>query len=100
MALNIFALIVMFVVAAVLIWLVVLLGSFPGKIARERKHPQADAITALSWIGLITLGAGWLVAIVWAYSKPLTNSGQLSDLQERVAELEKRGGDTLGEASQ
>jgi hypothetical protein len=99
MALNIFALIVMFVVAAVLIWLVVLLGNFPGKIARERKHPQADAITALSWIGLITLGGAWLIAIVWAYSKPLTNSGQLSDLQQRVAELEKRGSDTPQEAS-
>jgi amino acid transporter len=91
MALNIFALIVMFVVAAVLIWLVVLLGSLPGKIARQREHPQADAITALGWIGIITLGVAWLIAIVWAYSKPLTNSGQLNDLQKRVAELEQRG---------
>ena len=46
MALKIFALIVMFVVAAVLIWLLVILGSLPGKIARKREHPQADAITA------------------------------------------------------
>ena len=94
MALNIFALIVMFVVAAVLIWLLVLLGSLPGKIARKREHPQADAITALGWIGIITMGVAWLIAIVWAYTKPLTNSGQLSELQERVADLEKRGSDS------
>lgn len=99
MALKIFALIVMFVVGAVLIWLVVLLGSFPGKLARERQHPQADAITALGWIGIITLGAAWLIAIVWAYSKPLTNSGQLNDLQERVAKLEKHGDYAVKEAS-
>ena len=99
MALNIFALIVMFVVAAVLIWLLVLLGNLPGKIARERKHPQADAITALGWIGIITMGVAWLIAIVWAYTKPLTNSGQLSELQERVADLEKRGSDTPQEAT-
>ena len=99
MALKIFALIVMFVVAAVLIWLLVLLGSLPGKIARKREHPQADAITALGWIGIITMGVAWLIAIVWAYTKPLTNSGQLSELQERVADLEKRGSDTPQEAT-
>ena len=99
MALNIFALIVMFVVAAVLIWLLVLLGNLPGKIARKREHPQADAITALGWIGIITMGVAWLIAIVWAYTKPLTNSGQLSELQERVADLEKRGSDAPQEAT-
>ena len=99
MALKIFALIVMFVVAAVLIWLLVILGSLPGKIARKREHPQADAITALGWIGIITMGVAWLIAIVWAYTKPLTNSGQLSELQERVADLEKRGSDTPQEAT-
>jgi hypothetical protein len=93
MALKVFALIVMFVVAAVLIWLVVLLGSLPGKIARERKHPQADAITALGWIGIITMGVAWLIAVVWAYSKTPASIGQLSDLQQRVTELEKRGDD-------
>ncbi len=92
MALDIFALIVMFVVAAVVIWLVVILGSFPGNIAREREHPQADAIAALGWIGIITLGVGWLIAIVWAYTKPLASAGQLIELQQRVTELERLGG--------
>ena len=99
MALKIFSLIVMFVVAAVLIWLVVLLGSLPGKIARERQHPQADAITALGWIGIITMGVAWLIAIVWAYSKSPASIGQLSDLQNRVAELEKRESETVQEAT-
>ena len=66
MVLDIFALIVMAVLIVVVIWLVVLLGPLPGKIARERGHPQADAIFVLGWIGLITLGVAWLVALVWA----------------------------------
>jgi len=90
MVLDIFALIVMAVLVAVVIWLVVLLGSLPGKIADERGHRQADAIRALGWIGIITLGAGWLVAIVWAYTKPLPSSESHDDLANRVAELEKK----------
>jgi H+/Cl- antiporter ClcA len=85
MVLDIFALIVMALLIGVVIWLVVLLGNMPGEIARKRNHPQAEAITALGWIGIITLGVGWFVAFVWAYYKPdATDPG----LEERVKELE------------
>ena len=47
MFLDIFALVVIALLIAVVIWLVVLLGSMPGKIARERNHPQADAVTTM-----------------------------------------------------
>lgn len=90
MVLDIFALIVMAVLVAVVIWLVVLLGSLPGKIADERGHRQADAIRALGWIGIITLGAGWLVAIVWAYTKPLPSEVASAELEQRIAELEQK----------
>jgi hypothetical protein len=69
--LDIFALIVMAILLAVVIWLVVLLGSMPGNIAEKRGHPQVDAIKALGWIGLITMGVGWFIAIVWAYTVPM-----------------------------
>ena len=84
MALDIFALIVMMVLVAVAIWLVVLLGPLPGKIARDRDHPQADAIYVLGWIGIITLGVPWLIALVWAYTKPFGDHA----LRERIEELE------------
>ena len=54
-----------------LILIYVELGSLPGKKARERGHPQADAINVLAWIGLLLGGAPWLVALVWAYMRPL-----------------------------
>ena len=100
MALNIFALVVMLVIAAVAIWLIVIVGSLPGKIAREREHPQADSISILGWIGIITLGIGWFVAIVWAYSKPLASAESLHDLQRRIAELENRSDDSAKETVQ
>ena len=85
MFLDIFALIVMGVLLAVVIWLVVLLGSMPGKIAKDRGHPQADAINVLGWIGVITLGLAWPFALVWAYTRSAEASTEA--LREQVAAL-------------
>ena len=56
MFLDIFALIVIGILVGFVIWLVVLLGPMPGNIAKQRGHPQADAVNVLGWIGVITLG--------------------------------------------
>ncbi len=98
MFLDIFALIVMGVLLAVVIWLVVLLGAMPGKIAKDRGHPQADAIKVLGWIGVITLGLAWPFALVWAYIRSVEPNTEA--LREQVAALESelalkvQGGDT------
>jgi hypothetical protein len=49
--------------------LVVFLGSLPGRIARQRGHPQAAAINVAAWLGLVT-GILWLLALIWAFLKP------------------------------
>jgi predicted histidine transporter YuiF (NhaC family) len=94
MILDIFALIVIAILIAVVIWLVVLLGSLPGDIARKRNHPQSDAISALGWIGIITMGVGWLIAMVWAYYKPADHAGSgvdsNEDLRQRIENLENK----------
>lgn len=80
----------MAVLVAVVIWLVVLLGPLPGKIARGRDHPQADAKFVLGWIGLITLGVAWLVALVWAYTRPSSDAAlqaRINDLEDELARL-------------
>lgn len=70
MVMEIFSLIVLLVlvVAALAIW--ALLGMYPGKIARERNHPQADAIAVCGWWGAITLGILTPLAFIWAYTNP------------------------------
>ena len=68
--LDIFALIVLIilVVAVLAIW--AMLGAYPGKIARERNHPQAEAIAVCGWWGALTMGILTPLAFVWAYSNP------------------------------
>ena len=65
-----------FAVLAILITaglaLAFVLGSLPGKIAVSRRHPQADAIRVAGWLGLLTLGLLFPVALIWAYTKPTT----------------------------
>ena len=86
MFLDIFALIVMGILIAVIIIAVVKLGPLPGNIAKKRGHPQADAINVLGWIGIITLGLAWPFALVWAFTR--TTEQQATYLSERVALLE------------
>ena len=63
-----------------LIWLYTVLAKMPGEKARERNHPQAEAINVLGWIGLLLGVAPWLVALVWAYVKTDTaNVAELND---------------------
>jgi H+/Cl- antiporter ClcA len=85
MFLDIFALVVIAILLALVIWLMVMLGNMPGDIARKRQHPQAEAISALGWIGIITMGLGWFVAIVWAYYKP---GAAEADISRRIENLE------------
>ncbi len=85
--LEIFALIVMGVVCAAAIWLLVTIGNIPGNIARAANHPQAEAISVLAWVGLLTAGIGWFVALVWAKMKPITPA---AELEQRVARLEQQ----------
>ena len=85
--LEIFALIVLLVIIVVGIWLIVIIGNVPGNIARAADHPQAEAISYLAWIGLLTLGVGWFMALVWAKAKPFTNN---RELEQRIKTLEEK----------
>jgi hypothetical protein len=86
MVLDIFALIVIGVLIGFVIWLIVKLGPLPGNIASGRGHPQADAIKVLGWVGVITLGLAWPIALIWAYTR--SNEQQAENLNKRVADLE------------
>jgi len=53
---------------------IIKIHTYPGKIARERNHPQEQAIEVTSLLGLIIFPL-WMLALVWAYSNALI--GQL-----------------------
>ena len=89
--LDIFALIVLLVliVAGLAIW--ALLGAYPGKIAKQRNHPQADAIAVCGWGGALTMGILTPLAFIWAYSNPETNLRGVPLVQEEDENPEPEG---------
>ena len=75
---DIFAFVVFAVLLGTLVLLIILLGGLPGRIARNRGHPQAAAVNAAAWISLVTLGALWPIAFVWAFI-PLPSGSSKSE---------------------
>ena len=77
--LDVFALLVLFVllVAVVAVW--VALGMLPGRIARARNHPQADAINVCGWWGVLTMGI--LLPLVVGLAYALEQGNRVDDLQ-------------------
>jgi hypothetical protein len=69
--LDIFALLILLVLLAAAIAAWVILGMLPGRIAHDRNHPQADAITVCGWFGVLTMGLLCPLAFIWAYTRPL-----------------------------
>ena len=98
-----FAWLVFIVIILAAVYVFVALAQLPGKKARERGHPQADAINVAGWIGLFTAGVVWVIAIIWAFMKPVARPYQdeptddeTEALKARVAELEARLAATEG----
>ena len=68
--LDVFALLVLLTLAVAIVAAWVGLGMMPGRIAKQRNHPQADAINICGWWGVITMGLLLPLAFVWAYYDP------------------------------
>jgi len=68
---DVMALVVLFVVPAVVIVLFWIVHVLPEKIAHKRHHPQRDAITTLCLLSLVFGGLLWPLAWIWAYTKPI-----------------------------
>jgi hypothetical protein len=64
---DIMTFVVFGVLLAAAVIVVVTLGGLPGKIARDRQHPQAAAVEVAGWLGLATLGILWPLALIWAF---------------------------------
>ena len=67
----------------------VFLASLPGKIAADRGHPEADAIRVAGWLGLLTMGLLFPIALIWAYTRP-SGSQEIAELRQEVEGLRDR----------
>ncbi len=70
MFIQIFSLIVLLITVASVIGAIVALAIWPGRTARARNHPYADAVNVAGWVGILAGGVLWPLALVWAYSTP------------------------------
>ncbi|MEP2715135.1 DUF3302 domain-containing protein [Pseudophaeobacter sp.] len=66
---DFFAWFVLITLVATAIVVFVVLAMLPGKIARDRGHPQQEAINVAGWLGAIAGGVFWPLALVWAFIK-------------------------------
>jgi uncharacterized membrane protein YidH (DUF202 family) len=67
MKLEIISLFIIVLAVLTIILGIVKIHTYPGKIAKERNHPQLAAIEVTSLLGLIIFPL-WMAALVWAYS--------------------------------
>lgn len=67
--LDYIALAILILLVLVIVFAVLKLAALPGKLAESKGHPQADAIRVCGWLGLLTGGVCWIIALVWAYTR-------------------------------
>jgi hypothetical protein len=57
---------VMFALIGAFLTIAVLVLGLPGRIAIARKHPDADAINTMGWLGFLAV-VPWMQAFMWAF---------------------------------
>jgi Protein of unknown function (DUF3302) len=65
--LDIFAWIVLLILAASALAMFFIAGYLPGHIAKSRGHPWAQAVTIAGWVTLIFGFVLWPLVLIWAY---------------------------------
>jgi hypothetical protein len=56
----------LFIVGAAAGGAALLVLGLPGKIAIARKHPDADAVNLMGWVGFLAV-VPWIQALIWAF---------------------------------
>lgn len=50
---------------AVILFMILILG-LPGRVAVARKHPEAEAVNLMGWLGFLAV-VPWIQALLWAF---------------------------------
>jgi CBS domain containing-hemolysin-like protein len=101
---DVLALVVLFLVPAVVIVLFWIVHVLPEKIAHKRHHPQREAITTLCLLSLVFGGLLWPLAWIWAFTKPVGyrmayGTDKHEDYYDEMAERQREGRLLRDEAS-
>jgi len=84
MFIQVFSLIVLTITLVSIIGVIVALAIWPGRTARARNHPYADAVNVAGWVGILAGGVLWPLALVWAYSTPVVAKSSSAEPNREV----------------
>lgn len=87
MFLDYFALGVIFFVAIVLFYGIIVIHDIPYEIAHKRNHPHADAIHVAGWVSLFTLHVIWPFLWIWATLYREERGWGFSEIKQTEAQL-------------
>lgn len=79
--LDIFSLLILLIILALVVGLILLLAWLPGNIARKRHNPWAEAINVAGWIGILLFPI-WMLALISAFVRPSTGEGTAISINE------------------
>ena len=54
------------VIVFAFVLLMILILGLPGEIAIARKHPEADAVKLMGWVGFLAI-VPWIQALIWSF---------------------------------
>lgn len=54
------------IIGAAFVSLLLFFGGLPGRIAIARKHPDAEAVNIMGWVGFLAV-VPWIQAFMWAF---------------------------------
>jgi len=80
---DVIAFVVFGVLLAAAVVVAVSLGQLPGRIAYKRDHPQAAAVNVTGWLGVVTFGLLWPLALIWAFLKPVNQQSRSAGTEVR-----------------
>jgi hypothetical protein len=92
----------LFIVGAACGGAALLVLGLPGKIAIARKHPDADAVNLMGWVGFLAV-VPWINALIWAFKPTDVIDIRRFPRQEQAAideEIMRLKGKPASEASQ
>ncbi len=100
MFLDYFALLMLFLSITAIVYLFIYIHDLPYRAAKERNHPNQEAIHYACWLSLFTLHAIWPFIYIWAVvkkhpypieivSKGTSSEIDSTELAQMTATLEK-----------
>jgi Protein of unknown function (DUF3302) len=78
--------------------LAILILGLPGKIAVARKHPEAEAVNLMGWLGFLAV-VPWIQALIWALKPTDVVDIRRFPREEQLAtakEIERLSGKSAG----